>query len=126
VKANATTAGHAHSYPTTTYPKEDHDDHHAHRFGVPMLLTSCRDCASKLVQLEEMWLLSDGRHIARRRCPECERVDTVSAHPLALWAWRHRNERQRATLEQALLELVEDDTRPQSEADAWASFWSPW
>ena len=72
-----------------------------------MLLTVCRDCSSKLLQFEEMWLLPDGRHVARRRCPECQRVDTVSAHPLALWAWRRQSARQRAELEQRLLELIE-------------------
>jgi hypothetical protein len=76
--------------------------------GPPMLLTECRDCSSKLLQLEQMWLLPDGRHVARRRCPECQRVDTVSAHPLALWAWRRRIERQREDLERRLLEVVED------------------
>jgi hypothetical protein len=55
-----------------------------------------------------MWLLPDGRHVARRRCPECQRVDLVSAHPLALWVWSRRGARQRDELEQRLLELVED------------------
>jgi hypothetical protein len=73
-----------------------------------MLLTVCRDCSSKLLQLEAMWLLPDGQHIARRRCPECQRVDTVSAHPLALWAWQRRIARQREELELRLLELTED------------------
>jgi hypothetical protein len=73
-----------------------------------MLLTVCRDCSSTLLQLDEMWLLPDGRHVARRRCPECQRIDTVSAHPLALWAWRRRSERAREELEQALLALIAD------------------
>jgi hypothetical protein len=73
-----------------------------------MLLTSCRDCGSGLLQLESMWLLPDGRSVARRRCPECERIDTVSAHPLALWAWERAGARRRAELVQSLLELVED------------------
>jgi hypothetical protein len=73
-----------------------------------MLLTVCRDCSSRLLQLEEMWLLPDGRHVARRRCPECQRVDIVSAHPLALWAWRRRSARQRLDLERGLLELIEN------------------
>jgi hypothetical protein len=72
-----------------------------------MLLTACRDCSSKLLQLDRMWLLPDGRHVARRRCPDCGRVDTVSAHPLALWAWRRRSDSQREALEHDLLELVE-------------------
>ena len=73
-----------------------------------MLLTVCRDCSSKLLQLDEMWLLPDGRHVVHRRCPECQRVDTVSAHPLALWAWSRRSARQRAELEHLLLQLIED------------------
>jgi hypothetical protein len=73
-----------------------------------MLLTVCRDCSSKLLQLEEMWLLPDGRHVARRRCPECERVDVVSVHPLALWVWCRRSARHREELERRLLELIED------------------
>lgn len=73
-----------------------------------MLLTVCRECSSKLLQLDELWLLPDGQHVARRRCPECGRVDTVTAHPLALWAWRRQSARQRDELEQRLLELVED------------------
>jgi hypothetical protein len=76
--------------------------------GFLMLLTVCRDCCSKLLQLDALWLLPDGRHVARRRCPECQRVDTVSAHPLALWAWSRRSARQREELEQRLLELIED------------------
>jgi hypothetical protein len=73
-----------------------------------MLLTVCRDCSSKLLQLDKLWLLPDGRHVARRRCPECQRVDTVCAHPLALWAWCHRSARQRDELAYGLLELIED------------------
>ena len=73
-----------------------------------MLLTVCRDCSSQLLQLDKMWLLADGRHVARRRCPECQRVDIVSAHPLALWAWCRRRARQREELERRLLELIED------------------
>jgi hypothetical protein len=72
-----------------------------------MLLTACRDCSSKLLQLDKLWLLPDGRHVARRSCPECRRVDTVSAHPLALWAWCRQHDRQREALEHELLQLVE-------------------
>jgi hypothetical protein len=72
-----------------------------------MRLTVCRECSSQLLQLEALWLLPDGRQVARRRCPECKRVDTVSAHPLALWAWCRRIARQRDALERRLLELVE-------------------
>jgi hypothetical protein len=82
-------------------------DIHLTAKGFAMLLTVCRDCASKLLQLDEMWLLPDGRHVARRRCPECGRVDTVSAHPLAVWAWRRQIDRQRGALEHELLALVE-------------------
>jgi len=72
-----------------------------------MLLTRCSECSSKLLQLERMWLLADGRHVAERRCPECERVDHVTANPEALWAWRRLASRQRERLEQTVVELVE-------------------
>jgi hypothetical protein len=91
-----------------------------------MLLTSCPACSSELLQLDEMWLLPDGLHVARRRCPECERVDTVSANPLALWAWRRRIDRERAMLERALLELVEHEERARSDTPARDPFRLPW
>ncbi len=70
-------------------------------------LTRCRHCSSKLLQLERMWLLPDGRHVARRRCPECEAVDDVTADPQALWAWRADSRRQRERIEQTVAELSE-------------------
>jgi Zn ribbon nucleic-acid-binding protein len=72
-----------------------------------MLLTRCAECSSKLLQLERMWLLVDGRHVAGRRCPECDTVDHVTASPEALWAWRRLAQRQRERLEQTVVELVE-------------------
>ena len=80
-----------------------------------MFLTSCRSCSSKLLQLDAIWLLPDGRHVARRCCPECGRVDTVCASSLALYAWRQRSEEQRGELVRLLLDLIDDV------ADAWCS-----
>jgi phage FluMu protein Com len=70
-------------------------------------LTRCRHCSSKLLQLERLWLLPDGRHVARRRCPECEVIDDVTAAPEALWAWCSDARRQRDRIEQTMLELAE-------------------
>jgi hypothetical protein len=72
----------------------------------PVLLTRCRECSSKLLQLDGMWLMPDGRHVARRRCPECETVDLVTAGPEALWAWRRLARTQRDRLECAARDLV--------------------
>jgi hypothetical protein len=69
-------------------------------------LTRCRTCSSRLLQLDRLWLLADGQHVARRRCPECETVDHVTADPTALWAWRRESQRQLALLESAMLELA--------------------
>ena len=71
-----------------------------------MLLTRCRDCSSKLLQLDGMWLMPDGRHVARRRCPECETVDHVTASPEALWAWRRLARQQRDALACTVRDLV--------------------
>jgi hypothetical protein len=70
-------------------------------------LTRCRQCSSKLLQLERLWLLPDGRHVARRRCPECAVIDDVTAAPEALWAWCSESRRHRDRLEQMALELAE-------------------
>jgi hypothetical protein len=86
-----------------------------------VFLTSCRDCSSKLLQLDGMWLLPDGRHVARRCCPECGRADTVSANAIALWAWRRRSDRHRGELVRALLELIEDGEGSGSGAVSWDS-----
>jgi hypothetical protein len=72
-----------------------------------VLLTRCRDCSSRLLQLERVWLLPDGRHVARRRCPECGLVDHVTAAPDAIWSWRRVASCQRAGLERALHEPFE-------------------
>jgi hypothetical protein len=74
-----------------------------------MPLTSCRDCASQLLQLETIWLLPDGQSVARRWCPECGRVDTVTANPLALAAWRRASARQRGALVASVLELIGEE-----------------
>jgi hypothetical protein len=70
-------------------------------------LTRCRHCSSKLLQLERLWLLPDGRHVARRRCPECEATDDVTAAPEALWAWCSDLRRHRDRLERTVAELSE-------------------
>jgi hypothetical protein len=70
-------------------------------------LTRCRRCSSKLLQLERLWLLPDGRHVAERRCPECAAIDHVTATPEALWAWRSEARRQRDGMERTMLELAE-------------------
>ncbi|MDX6580100.1 MAG: hypothetical protein QOJ47_1649 [Gaiellales bacterium] len=70
-------------------------------------LTRCRRCSSKLLQLERLWLLPDGRHVAERRCPECEGIDHVTATPEALWAWRSEARRQRDGMQRTMLELAE-------------------
>jgi hypothetical protein len=82
-------------------------DAHVSRKAV-VFLTSCRDCSSKLLQLDAMRLLPDGRNVARRRCPECGRVDTVCASLLALCAWQQRSEQQRGELVRLLLDLIDD------------------
>ncbi len=74
-----------------------------------MFLTRCRVCSSRLLELDRMWLLPDGRHVARRHCPECETVDHVTADPIALWAWRRETQRHRAHLELIVLELAAGD-----------------
>jgi hypothetical protein len=76
-------------------------------------LTRCPSCSSRLIQLDRLWLLADGRHIARRRCPECEIVDHVTADPAALWAWRRRSQRELERLESALRELAAGATGPE-------------
>jgi hypothetical protein len=70
----------------------------------PLALTSCRDCGSRLLQLERIWLLRGARHVAERRCPECQRRDSVVVEDAALAAWMRRERRLRA----ALRELVEE------------------
>jgi hypothetical protein len=61
-------------------------------------LIRCRDCDSKLLQLERMWMLGDGRRIADRRCPECDAHDSVIVGELAAQLWLAREERLRVGL----------------------------
>jgi hypothetical protein len=56
-------------------------------------LVRCRECESRLLQLERAWLLADGRRVAERRCPECGRRDSVTAAPEAIDAWLRREQR---------------------------------
>lgn len=76
-------------------------------------LTRCRNCSSKLLQLVRVRVLLDGRHVARRRCPECECVDDVVAGPLALSVWRRVAQRRSAALERSVRDLTESSTEPQ-------------
>ena len=78
-----------------------------------MFLTRCRDCSSRLLQLDRLWLLADGRHVARRRCPECGAVDHVTADPAALWAWRRQTQSDRDHVELILVELASGVREPE-------------
>jgi hypothetical protein len=61
-------------------------------------LVRCAACGSRLLQLERVWFLADGRTAAQRRCPECQRRDAVLAEPLAIRAWVRRERRKLAEL----------------------------
>src|SRR4051794_25551308 len=58
--------------------------------GSMLPVIRCRECDSKLLQLERIWLLADGRHIADRRCPECSTRDSVIVGPFATQFWLAR------------------------------------
>ncbi len=58
-------------------------------------LIRCRECDSKLLQLERIWLLADGRRVAHRRCPECGTRDSVTVGAFAMKLWLAREERLR-------------------------------
>jgi DNA-directed RNA polymerase subunit RPC12/RpoP len=60
-------------------------------------LIRCRECDSKLLQLERIWLLADGRRVAHRRCPECGTRDSVTVGAFAMKLWLAREERLRRT-----------------------------
>ena len=61
-------------------------------------LIRCRECDSKLLQLERIWLLADGRRVAHRRCPECGTRDSVTVGAFAMKLWLAREERLRSEL----------------------------
>src|SRR4249920_3774983 len=61
-------------------------------------LIRCRECDSKLLQLERIWLLADGRRVAHRRCPECGMRDSVTVGAFAMKLWLAREERLRSEL----------------------------
>jgi hypothetical protein len=73
-------------------------------------LISCRDCGSKLLQLERAWLLHDGSRIADRHCPECGMRDSVEIGGFALRLWLTREARLSEQLEQQVLALKADST----------------
>lgn len=63
-----------------------------------LALVRCRECDSKLLQLERIWLLSDGRRVADRRCPECGTRDRVTVGAFAAKLWLAREQRFRCDL----------------------------
>jgi DNA-directed RNA polymerase subunit RPC12/RpoP len=70
--------------------------------GACMLaLVRCRECDSKLLQLERIWLLADGRRVADRRCPECGTRDRVTVGAFATKLWLAREQRFRRDLIEA-------------------------
>ena len=71
-----------------------------------MLLTRCRDCDSRLLQLERFWLLADRRWVAQRHCPECDVRDTVSAPGEAIAAWARRERAVRQEIKREAAELA--------------------
>ena len=56
-------------------------------------LIRCRNCDSKLLQLEDVSELSDGSYLAHRHCPECQSSDSVSVGSFAVRIWQAREER---------------------------------
>jgi hypothetical protein len=64
----------------------------------PLALTRCRACGSRLLQVDRVWLIHDGRHVVDRRCPDCERRDSVAVEPRVLAVWLRRERRLRADL----------------------------
>lgn len=69
--------------------------------GCVLALVRCRECDSKLLQLERIWLLSDGRRVADRRCPECGTRDRVTVGVFAAKLWLAREQRVRRDLIEA-------------------------
>ena len=69
-------------------------------------LIRCRECDSKLLQLERIWMLADGRRVAHRRCPECGTRDSVTVGAFAMKLWLAREERLRAELSETADELA--------------------
>jgi hypothetical protein len=71
-----------------------------------LALVRCRECDSKLLQLERIWLLADGRRVADRRCPECGTCDSVAVGAFATKLWLAREQRFRRVLIEAADELA--------------------
>jgi DNA-directed RNA polymerase subunit RPC12/RpoP len=71
-----------------------------------LALIRCRECDSKLLQLERIWLLADGRRIADRRCPECGTRDSVIVGTFATRLWLAREQRLRLDLMKAAEKLA--------------------
>jgi hypothetical protein len=71
-----------------------------------LALIRCRECDSKLLQLERIWMLADGRRVVDRRCPECDTRDTVRVGTFATQLWLAREQRLRLDLMNAAEELA--------------------
>jgi hypothetical protein len=69
-----------------------------------VLLTRCRDCDSRLLQLERFWLMADRRWVAERHCPECGTRDAVAAPGEAISAWARRERAVRQDLKREATE----------------------
>lgn len=83
-------------------PNSDREDR-------PLFLTLWRACSSRLLQLDRLWLLAEGRHVAWGRCPECGTVDHVTDDPAALWAWRRQTHGDHPQLELNMHEVAAGD-----------------
>jgi hypothetical protein len=71
-----------------------------------VLLTRCRDCDSRLLQLERFWLMADRRWVAERYCPECDSRDSVAAPGPAIAAWARRERAVRHQIKREAAELA--------------------
>ena len=73
-----------------------------------LALVRCRECDSKLLQLERIWLAPplDGRRAADRRCPDCGTRDSVILGTFATQLWLARVQRLRLDLTKAAEELA--------------------
>src|SRR3954454_534607 len=89
-----------HRHGTTTKPEPSPNrtliDERQDETMLPLI--RCRECDSKLLQLERIWLLADGRRVAHRRCPECGTRDSVTVGAFAMKLWLAREERLRGEL----------------------------
>jgi DNA-directed RNA polymerase subunit RPC12/RpoP len=98
----------SHRHGTTTKPERSPNrtliDERQDDTRLPLI--RCRECDSKLLQLERIWLLADGRRVAHRRCPECGTRDSVTVGAFAMKLWLAREERLRSELSETAAELA--------------------